>query len=104
MRADEFDAAICQPFTQWIAVGGAIVNQAIRNVIGDGFVEQRFDQADFGWAGTVDINCQWQAVALDEQHDLGAFATFGGTYEITPFFAEANVPSAKPSSHSMSPR
>jgi hypothetical protein len=32
MGADQFDATICQAFSQRVAVGGTIVDQAIRNL------------------------------------------------------------------------
>jgi len=103
MRADQLDPAGCQSLAEWIAVGGAIVDETPGNVRSDRLVNQRLDQIHLGWAGAVDIHGQRQTASVDKDHELGALAAFGGTNAITPFFAEANVPSAIPSSQSTAP-
>lgn len=87
VRADQFDIALSEPLTQWVAVGGAVVNQPTRNMQREGRVQERLDQVDFSVVGRVDVNRQRQPLAAA-----------GRPNAIAPFFAEANVPSAKPSS------
>lgn len=67
-------------------------------MFGDGRIDKRLNQIHFGAVGGGDINREWNAVAVGKNHQLGALAAFGFAYAITPFFAEANVPSPKLSS------
>lgn len=41
MRKDKFDAALSQTLTKWIAIGSAVVDQAVENRRRDRLVEQR---------------------------------------------------------------
>jgi hypothetical protein len=61
------------------------------------------DEIHLGVIGCFDIDCKRQAGRIGEDHNLGSFATFGLANVITPFFAEANVPSANPSCQSIWP-
>src|SRR5206468_2950860 len=80
-----------------------VVDQPVGNLSRSRLIQQPLDQRDFGRAGGVYVDCERQAVSIDEEHELAAFAAFGGTNAITPFFAAANVPSAKPSFQLISP-
>lgn len=98
MRADQIDAAIGESLTEQVAVGGAVVDQPTRNIRREGRIQQRLDQVNFSMVGRFDVDRQRQPLAVGEDHDLRPFASAGGANAIAPFFAEANVPSAKPSS------
>lgn len=104
MGTDQLDAAIGQTFSQDIAVGGPIIDQPLGDVLGDRLFEQRLDQRDFARAGGIHVDGQRKSSSIDQEHELGAFAPLGGTDEIAPLFAEANVPSAKLCSQSTAPR
>src|SRR5580765_3491467 len=104
MRTNQFDPAVSQSFPQGIAVGNSVVNEPIRHVRCDRLIEQRFDQRDFCGTGGVYVDCKRQAIPVDQDHELATFASLGGTNAIAPFFAAANVPSAKPSVQLICPR
>jgi hypothetical protein len=103
MRTDEFDAALGQACAERIAVGRPIVDQPVRQSIDDRLLEQRLDQSGFTEASAVDVDRERQSGAVDQEHELRALAALGRAVVIAPFLAAANVPSAKPSSHSTSP-
>src|SRR6187431_1429254 len=104
MRADQLDPTVSQSLTQGITVGSPVIDQPVGHVRCDGLIKQRLDQCDFSGAGRVYVDSQWQAVPIDQEHKLAAFAALGGANAISPFFADANVPSAKPSSQFSWPR
>ena len=97
VRTEEFDIAIGKSLSKRGAVGCPVVKELIRNVGGDRRVGQRFDPVHLGMMGRLDVNRQRQSIAVGEDQDLGSFATTGLADAIAPFFAEANVPSAKDS-------
>ncbi len=103
MRADQLDAASRQSLAQRIAVGGAVVDQSLEAATEHATIEQRFDQRDLGWRGAGHDGSQRRAVSVDQEHDLGPLAAFGLPDAQTPFFAGANVPSARASSQSIRP-
>jgi len=103
VRTNQFDPASGQSLSQGIAVRRAIIDQAARDLRGDGLTQQRLNESHFRKAGGVDVDGQGQTIAVDQNHELAAFAAFRGTDAIAPFFAEANVPSAKPSFQLTSP-
>jgi hypothetical protein len=43
----------------------------------------------------ISARTQWQSRRIGQDYDLGAFAAFGLADTFAPFFAEANVPSAR---------
>ena len=103
VRADQFDTPFGKTRSEPIAVGSAAVDQSSRNGRGQRRVDQRLDQIDFGMIGCGDVDCQGEAAAVGKHHDLGALAATRLTNVVTPFFAEANVPSADDSSQSILP-
>ena len=106
VRTDQLDAPFpAQPFPQRIAVGRFVINQPRRIAVRQhGAIQQRFDQCHFTRRGTMDVGIQRSSVAVNEQHDFGSLAPFGGADVFAPFFAAANVPSAIPSDQSSSRR
>src|SRR5438270_8926114 len=98
VRADQLDPPLCQSVSQGITVRGPIIDEPAWYIRGDGLIEQWLDQSDFCRTGGVYVDCERQAVPIDEDHELTALAPLGGTNAIPPFFAAENVPSAKPSS------
>lgn len=103
MRADQLDVACRETVTQFVAVSGFVIDELVRNVVGDSRVEQSLDEGHLCAVGCFDIDGKRETIAVGEGHNLGALAAFGLPNEITPFFAEANVPSANPSVQSILP-
>jgi len=104
MRADQLDAAPLQALTQWIAISSSIVDQVTRDSTKDSFYEQRLNECYFVRAGACRIGSEREALGVGKNHNLGALASLRLTDLMTPFFAEANVPSAKVSSLFTRPR
>jgi len=86
VRTDQLDPATGQALAQGIAVSSAIIDESVWNLGGDGLVQQRLDQGNFGGAGSIYVNCESQSIPVHEDHELAALAAFGGTNAITPFF------------------
>lgn len=103
MRTDELNALVGETIAQRIGVGGAIIDQSGSVLFEDVMVEQRFNQADFGGAGAVEVDPQRQALAVDQQHQLAAFTPLGRADAFAPFFAGINVASAIATSQSIRP-
>jgi len=94
MWADQLNSPISERCSQPIGVSGPIIQQVLGPLASDLDVDQSLDRIDFGNIGT---NChlgEGQTTTVHEQHDLGSLATFCVSNLETPFFAEANVPSA----------
>ena len=89
--------------SQRIAVGSSVVDQRTRPTPEDSLFEQGLNQRHFVRVGTCDHAAARQTVAVDQQHDLRTFASFGLPYTKAPFLAAENVPSAIDSSRSTSP-
>src|SRR6476660_8446110 len=104
MRTNQFDPPVSQSLSQRITVGSPVIDEPPRYLRCTGLIEQWLDQRNFGGIGGVYVDCERQAVPVDQDHELAAFAALGGTNAIAPFFAAANVPSAKPSFQLISPR
>src|SRR6187431_654438 len=85
MRADQLDPTVSQSLTQGITVGSPVIDQPVGHVRCDGLIKQRLDQCDFSGAGRVYVDSQWQAVPIDQEHKLAAFAALGGANAISPF-------------------
>lgn len=101
--SDEFGTPFLQSGSQRVAVSGLVVNQLARSASNDAIGEQRLDEVDFVGTGTFNHVAARCALAVREQHDLGALAAFGLAYAKAPFFADENVPSAIDSSRSIMP-
>jgi hypothetical protein len=95
---DQFDAPLGQALSQGIAVGGSVIDQSLGALAQNALLQERFNQLDFRRAGTGDVDAQWCAAAIDQEHDLCPFAAFGLTDAKPPFLAGAKVPSAIASS------
>src|SRR5690606_11126850 len=103
MGGNQLDAAPFESLSQGIAVRGRVVDESARDFTENAIVEQRLDKIDLVRAGAGDFSGQRNPSAFDQDHDLGPFAAFGLASAVTPFFAEAKVPSAIVSSKSISP-
>lgn len=101
--ANQFDAPFFQPLSQWIRVCGEIVNQSLWESCQHAVREQRFDQTDFCRAGAVDREGERNPFAVHHSHDLCPLTTLGFSHAIAPFFALANIPSARAVFQSISP-
>ena len=101
--ADQFDSPFFQTLSQRIGVRRAIVNQSFRESRQHAMCEHRFDQADFSGIGAVDREGERNPVAVHHRHDLCPFTTLGFSHAIAPFFALANIPSARAVFQSSSP-
>jgi len=103
VRCNQVDAAFEETKTQWVTISCGVVDQLSRPTMNDPVFEQRLDESDFMGTGTFNHVAARRAVAVDQEHDLSAFAAFGLTYVKAPFLADENVPSAMDSSRSISP-
>src|SRR6186997_352050 len=72
MGADQLNPTLGQSLPQRITVGCAIIDQPTGNARRHGLIEQRLDQSYFGRAGGGHVDCQWQSVPVDEDHELAA--------------------------------
>src|SRR5688572_5284318 len=95
--ADELDTTAGQSLPQRITVCSSVIDEPLRNVGGGGLIEQWLDQRYFRGTGSTYVDGQWQAVSIDQDHELAALAALGRTNTIAPFFAGENEPSANPS-------
>jgi len=103
VRADQVDTSTFQSGSQRITVGSHVVDQTTRFTSKHSCFEKRFNQCDFVRTGAGSVNTNRETVAVGKNHDLGSLTSFGLANLFTPFFAEANVPSAKDSSWFTSP-
>jgi hypothetical protein len=109
--ADQLDAASLESCTQGIVVGGPIVNQSLRILSwpasarpGDGDLREcRLDQRAFVRRRRGKLDSERHTLAVCHHHKLCTLAAFGLADFGTPFFAEANVPSANTSCQSSWP-
>lgn len=103
MRSNQVDSSFVQTGPQRVAVSCLVIDQLSRSAMNCTIGEQRLDEIDFVRTGTLDHVPARRTMAVDQQHDLSAFASFGLTYTKAPFFADENVPSAMDSSRSILP-
>ena len=94
MWTDEFRPTFIESTTQRVTVGCFVVDQSSRPTSDDALIEQRLDQRYLSRTGTRDRRRERQPMPVGEDHGLSALASLGLAYQITPFFAEENVPSA----------
>jgi hypothetical protein len=98
VRTDQFDAALGQSFSQRVAVGSSVIDQAFGTLSQYPLLQERFDQRNFRRAGAGDVDTQRGAAGVDQEHDLRPFASLGLADARAPFLAGENVPSAIASS------
>lgn len=74
MRADERDAADVECVTKPVGIGRSVVHQALRLLLGESFIDERFDRVDLADVGGRGERGQRRPLAVDHQHDRRAFA------------------------------
>jgi hypothetical protein len=107
---DQLNATPLQTSSQWIGIGGFVVNQP-RGILawpaatpGDRyFFQGRFDQRRFVGGRRGKLNSQRNTLAACHHHPLRTLSAFGFADAVAPFFAGANEPSAKVSSQLIRP-
>jgi len=105
MGRNHLDAAfVGQTRVEGIAIIGLVTNQTLRTPIWETDIKSRIAQSHFMWASAGCANGRKKTASVCKAHDSGAFAPFGFAHTIAPFFAEAEMPSMKPSLKSMPPR
>jgi hypothetical protein len=109
--ADQLDAAPLQSRSQGVAVGGSVVDESLRILPraaapdarhGD-LLQGRFDQCAFVRRRRGKLDSERHTLAVCHHHKLRTLSAFGLADLGTPFFAGANVPSAKTSCQSSWP-
>src|ERR1700761_2265526 len=111
MRADQINPPLFQANSQWVGIGGSIVNEPFGFVFGPATsrsgnrdcAQRFFDERDFVGRGRVEVNSQRNTLAVAHHHPLCTLAAFGFSDACAPFFAGANERSAKVSSQSSKP-
>ena len=93
MGAHQVDAPTGEAGAQPVRIRSLVVQKVLRHVIADTHVDQGFDRVHLGVVGGQGECRQRNALAVDHQHQLAAFASFGLANVKTPFFAGENVPS-----------
>ena len=88
---------------QTITVLGLVANESLRDIKAERRFKGVVDELDLGWAGTATVDGQRRTASIDHEHDLGAFAFFGGTDVRAPFLAALKVPSINASRRSSRP-
>ena len=94
MFGDQLDSHFLESGSQGIAIGGGVIQQSPRLISQNAIFDQRFDQSNFVRASAGDLSGARKPVGIDQEHDLGPFASLGLPYAFAPFFAGENVPSA----------
>jgi hypothetical protein len=106
MRGDQLDTACRQLLPQWIAVVGAVGNEANRLLprpagsMPSPYTdarERRCDELDLRRGGRVKVVSQRKTLAVDHHHPLRPLAPLGLADPAAPFFAGAKLPSRKDS-------
>lgn len=110
VRADQINATLGELLAERVAVAGLVVEQPQRDVAGESGVHERLGEVHLGAIGRLDLDRQREALAVNENNDLGPIAARREADAGPPprFWgdtgAAANVPSAEPSSQSILPR
>src|SRR6202140_558604 len=108
VRADQFDPALPQPLTQWIAVVRFVSDYPHRLLPWPAGVmtppypdrrERRFREPDFRRGCRVKVLSQRKTAAVDHHHPLRPLAPLGFSDSAAPFFAGAKLPSKNDSLH-----
>ena len=107
---DKIDAALLEPFAQWIRVVGAVGNHPFRLRSRPSFGAGDFDLGERGFRkrnfcrrGTFEPNSQRKTATVDQYHPLRPFAALSFADGRAPFFAGAKLPSRNVSSHFSNP-
>lgn len=113
MWANVINSGFLKFVSNAISISGFVVNDPFGFVIFTGhFFNQRLNQYRFVSRSRFGVDRQRRAVTIDQNHNICAFPTTGGTNLFTPQFsiekcsrllAEANVPSTKVSLKSIWP-
>lgn len=105
MRSNQIDTTFFgQLSIQLITVIRSITNYFFRDMFQKTGIQSGLYQLNFMRPSTGCTNGDRKTKSVCEAHNFGAFAPFGFTHTIAPFFAGAKVPSIKPSLRSMPPR
>jgi hypothetical protein len=108
VRTDQFDPALPQPLSQWIAVVRFVSDYPHRLLPRPAGVmtppypdcrERRFRQPDFRRGCRVKVLSQRKTAAVDHHHPLRPLAPLGFSDSAAPFFAGAKLPSRNDSLH-----
>jgi len=108
VRADQFDPALPQPLSQWIAVVRFVRDYPQRLLPWPAGVmtppnvdrrERRFREPDFRRGCRVKVLSQRKTAAVDHHHPLRPLAPLGFPDSAAPFFAGAKLPSKNDSLH-----
>jgi len=104
MWCNQLNAILGQSLVQWVAVIGAVTDQALRFLSDKGMLQRRLNQGYFMRASTCDAYGERKTSAVCHCHDLRTFAPLGLSHPWPPFLATTKVPSMKHSLRSRSPR
>src|SRR6266478_5671365 len=108
VRTDQFDPALPQPLSQWIAVVRFVSDYPHRLLPRPAGVmtppypdrrERRFREPDFRRGCRVKELSQRKTAAVDHHHPLRPLAPLGFSDSAAPFFAGAKLPSRNDSLH-----
>jgi hypothetical protein len=108
VRTDQFDAALPQPFAQWIAVISFVGDHTQRLLPRTARMmtppyadrrERRLRKFDFRRGCRVKVVSQRKTAAVDHHHPLRPLAPLGFSDSRAPFFAGAKLPSRNDSLH-----
>jgi hypothetical protein len=108
VRTDQFDPALPQPLSQWIAVVRFVSDYPHRLLPWPTGVmtppypdrrERRFREPDFRRGCRVKVLSQRKTAAVDHHHPLRPLAPLGFSDSAAPFFAGAKLPSKNDSLH-----
>src|SRR5467141_1641597 len=108
VRTDQFDPALPQPLSQWIAVVRFVSDYPHRLLPRPAGVmtppypdrrERRFREPDFRRGCRVKELSQRKTAAVDHHHPLRPLAPLGFSDSAAPFFAGAKLPSKNDSLH-----
>ena len=96
MRTNQIDSLLTKTITQSVRIGGPVIDQTLGlSILHCHFFKQWLDQNHFIATGRSCVDRHGGAMTINLNHNFSTFATAGRPDLITPFFAEANVPSAK---------
>lgn len=85
MGTDQLNPLSLETVSQRVAVGGEVVQQALRFAANDSGLQQRFNQRDLGRIRACHQYRDRQTMFFGAKHDLRAFAFLGGANLGPPF-------------------
>lgn len=77
MRADQFDATLCQAGADPLRIGSSVVKSSLRVMLRHVRFDQRLDAVNLSMIGRCGKGCQRDIFAIDHQHDFGPLAFLG---------------------------